>query len=114
MRVPDIPRSGKRGHMVWQRNRYGQYCYPAFIPFIPFNPRIPAQATVRGTFGAVSKRWCNLTQQQRDIWIAVARTKWSKPRHGRGRLTGCQYFVMINVVLTHRGKAQVDLPPENP
>ena len=69
MRVLDIPRSGKRGNMVWQRNRYGQYSYPAFIPY---NPRTPAQVAVRGTFGAVSKRWRTTTQDQRDIWIAVA------------------------------------------
>src|ERR1035437_2775858 len=76
MRVLDIPRSGKRGNMVWQRNRYGQYSYPAFIPF---NPRTPAQVAVRGTFGAVSKRWRELTEDQRIIWCAVAKTKKSKP-----------------------------------
>jgi hypothetical protein len=94
--------------MVWQRARYGQICYPAFIPF---NPRSPAQCVVRGTFGAVSARWRTLTPEQRDVWIAVASTKKSRPRLGCGPLTGFNYFVQINVALVNRGQPQVDLPP---
>jgi hypothetical protein len=109
MRVLDIPRSGKRGSRVWQRNRYCQYSYDAFIPF---NPRTPAQVAVRGTFGAVSARWRELTEEQRIIWCQVARTKWSKPRLcQKGRLTGILLFMKINVALANRGLAQVDLPP---
>src|ERR1035441_10551719 len=61
MKVLEIPKSGKCGGTVWQRNRYCQYSYPAFIPS---NPRTPAQVTVRGTFGAVSARWRTLTEEQ--------------------------------------------------
>ena len=53
MKMP-YTKSGKCGGTVWQRNRYGAYCYPAFVPA---NPRSPAQMAVRGTFGAVSARW---------------------------------------------------------
>ena len=96
--------------MVWQRNRYGQYSYPLFIPF---NPRTPAQMAVRGTFGAVSKRWRTLTEPQRLVWCAVAKTKKSKPRLLQcGPLTGFLLFVKVNVALANRGLAQVDLPPE--
>ena len=110
MKVLDIPRSGKRGNRVWQSNRYGQYSYPAFIPF---NPRTPAQVAVRETFGAVSDRWRTLTEEQRVIWCAVARTKRSMPRLQQcGPLTGFLLFVKINVALANRGLAQVDLPPE--
>ena len=110
MKVLDIPRSGKRGNRVWQSNRYGQYSYPAFIPF---NPRTPAQVAVRGTFGAISARWRTITEEQRVIWCAVARTKKSKPRLQQcGPLTGFLLFVKINVALANRGLAQVDLPPE--
>jgi hypothetical protein len=110
MKVLDIPRSGKRGDRVWQSNRYGQYSYPAFIPF---NPRTPAQVAVRGVFGAVSARWRTLSEGQRVIWCAVARTKRSKPRLRQcGPLTGFLLFVKINVALANRGLAQVDLPPE--
>ena len=71
MRVP-YTKSGKCGNTVWQRNRYGAYCYQAFVPF---NPRSPAQIAVRGHFGAVSARWRELTEEQRIIWCRVARTK---------------------------------------
>ena len=108
MKVP-YTKSGRCGDLVWQHNRYGQICYPVFIPF---NPRTPAQVAVRGTFRAVSARWRTLTQEQRDAWVAVAWTKWSKPRLGTGRLTGCQFFVKTNVPLANQGKPQVDLPPE--
>jgi hypothetical protein len=110
MRVP-YTKSGKCGDTVWQRARYGQICYPAFIPF---NPRSPAQCVVRGNLGAVSKRWRTLTQDQRGVWIAVASTKKSRPRLGCGPLTGFNYFVKINVALANRGQPQVDLPPEYP
>ena len=94
MKVP-YTKSGKCGNTVWQRARYGQISYAAFIPI---NPRTPAQVAVRGNFRAVSARWRALTQAQRDVWIAVARTKWSKPRlFQRGRLTGFNLFVKVNV-----------------
>src|ERR1035441_9072649 len=85
MKMP-YTRSGKCGSIVWQRNRYGAFCYQAFVPF---NPRSPAQMAVRGTFAAVSARWGELTEEQRIIWCAVAHKKWSKPRlYQKGRLTG--------------------------
>ena len=110
MRVLDIPRSGKRGNRVWQRNRYGQYSYPAFVPF---NPRTAAQLAVRANFGAVSARWRTLSEAQRQVWMAVASTKKTKPRLLQcGRMPGFNYFVKTNVALANRGLAQVDLPLE--
>ena len=109
MKVLDIPKSGKCGNRVWQRNRYCQYSY---IAFIPFNPRTPAQVAVRGTFGAVSARWRELTEEQRILWGQVARTKKSKPRLCQcGPLTGFLLFVKVNVPLANRGIPQLDLPP---
>src|ERR1039458_2981487 len=110
MKTFDIPKSGKCGGTVWQRNRFCQYSYPAFVPY---NPRSPAQCAIRGVFATVSKRWRTLTQAQRDAWIAVARTIKSKPRLFQcGALTGCQLFVKVNVSLVNQGKPQVDLPME--
>jgi hypothetical protein len=110
MRVLDIPKSGKRGNTVWQRNRYCQYSYPAFVPF---NPRTPAQVAVRANFGAVSARWRTLAEAQRQVWIAVASTKKTKRRLLQcGRLPGFNVFVRTNVALVNRGLAQVDLPVE--
>ena len=108
MGVP-YTKSGKCGNMVWQRNRYGQICYPAFVPA---NPRTPAQVAIRGIFAAVSQRWRTLTEAQRLAWIAVGSTILSRPRLGQcGPLTGCQLFVKVNVHLAHRGQPQLDLPP---
>ena len=108
MKLP-CTKSGKCGNMVWQRNRYGPICYPAFIPA---NPRTPAQQAIRGVFGAVSRRWRTLTEEQRLAWIAAAASILSKPRLGQsGPLTGCQLFVKANVYLAYRGQPQVDLPP---
>ena len=68
---------------------------------------------MREVFGAVSARWRTLTEEQRVIWCAVARTKKSKVRLRQcGPLTGFLLFVKINVALANRGLAQVDLPPE--
>jgi len=111
MKVP-YTKPGKCGNTVWQRARYGQICYAAFTPF---NPRTLAQVAVRENFSAVSARWRTLAQEQRDVWIAVARTKWSKPRlFQRGRLTGFNLFVKVNVARVNRGIPQIDLPPEHP
>jgi hypothetical protein len=110
MKLP-YTKSGKCGNLVWQRNRYGQVCYPAFIPF---NPRTTAQVAVRGHFGAVSARWRTLNEAQRQIWCAVARTRKSRPRLFQcGPLTGFLLFVKVNVPLANRGLAQVDLPTEH-
>ena len=90
--------------------RYGQICYPAFIPI---NPRTPAQVAVRLVFAAVSARWRTLTKEQQTRWIAVARTKKSRLRLTCGPLTGFNYFVKVNVALANRGLPQVALPPEH-
>ena len=110
MKVLDIPRSGKRGDRVWQRNRFGQYSYKAFVPY---NPRTPAQMAVRATFGEVSARWRTLTEAQRRVWMAVARTRKTRPRLLQcGRMPGFNYFVQVNVARVNRGLVQVDLPLE--
>ena len=101
--------AGKLGNMVYQRNRYGQICYPAFIPA---NPQAPDQQAIRSSWSRVSDRWRTLTEEQRLTWIAVAATILSKPRMAQcGPLTGLQLFVKVNVYLAYRGQPQVDLPP---
>src|ERR1035438_4962810 len=103
MKMP-YTKSGKSGSTVWQRARYGQICYPAFVPF---NPRTPEQMAVRRAFRDVSAHWRTLTQEQRDVWIAVAWTQWSKPRlFQRGRLTGCQLFIQTNRSEEHTSELQ--------
>jgi hypothetical protein len=111
MRVLEIPMAGKRGNRVWQRNRYCQYSYPAFVPA---NPRTPAQVAVRDVFREISARWRKLTEEQRLIWCAAAKHKKSRVRLRQcGRLSGFLYFMKVNLALAYRGLAQVDLPPEH-
>ena len=112
MRVLEIPKSGKSGNRVWKRNRYCQYSYAAFVPY---NPRSHQQVKVRGHFSAVSARWRALTEDQRIVWCAVAKTKKSKPRLVQcGPLTGFLLFMKVNVPLVNRCLSQVDLPMEYP
>ncbi len=110
MKVP-YTKSGKCGDVVWQRNRYGQICYLAFVPA---NPRTPSQMAGRRHFSTVSARWRTLTQEQRDVWIAVASTMKTKPRLAQcGVLTGFGLFIKVNVPLATQGNPQVDLPTED-
>ena len=111
MKVP-YTKSGKCGDTVWQRNRYGQISYPAFIPA---NPRSPAQLLVRGNFGSVSARWRTLTESQRVSWCVAGRSKKTRRRLGQcWPLPGFNYFVKTNLWLVNRGQPQVDLPPVEP
>ena len=110
MATPGI-KSGKFAGIVYQRARYGQIFYPAFIPA---NPRTPAQQAVRGAFGMVSKRWRTLTQDQRDLWKALAPAIKSRRRLTNGPLTGFHLFVKINVARVHRGLPLAELPPADP
>ncbi len=101
---------GKRGGIVWQRNRYGQIQYPLHKPR---DPKSPAQRFVRMNFGAVSVRWRQLTEPQRLSWCAAAKEQKSRRRLGRRYpLRGYYYYMRINVALAYRGQPLLDLPPE--
>ena len=64
-------------------------------------------------FGGVSARWRTLTEAHRRVWMAVARTRKTRPRLLQcGRMPGFNYFVQVNVARVNRGLAQVDLPLE--
>ena len=101
---------GKRGGIVWQRNRYGQIHYPWHKPK---DPKTPAQRFVRMNFGQVSRRWRQLTEPQRLSWCAAAKEQKSRRRLGqRYPLRGYYYYMRINVALANRGQPLLELPPE--
>jgi hypothetical protein len=103
---------GKRGGIVWQRNRYGQIHYPWHKPR---DPKSPAQRFVRLNFGEVSLRWRRLTEPQRLRWCAAAREQKSRRRLGqRYPLRGYYYYMRVNVALANRGQPLLELPPEEP
>ena len=105
------PKSGKFAGIVYQRNRYKQIWYPAFIPF---NPNTPRQVAIRLIFALVSARWRALTEAQRHIWNAVGPTFKSRLRLTNGKLTGFHLFIKINVARLHRGLPLAELPPADP
>jgi hypothetical protein len=109
MKVP-YTKSGKLGKVVFQRSRWGgQLCYRWHAPK---NPRSPAQQSIRALFGSISARWATLSEEQRQQWIKVGRTKKTRNRLGCGPMPGYNYFVKINMMLAFRGLPQVDLPPD--
>src|SRR5512140_104341 len=111
MSVP-YTKSGKCGQVVWQRNRHGQICYPAFIPA---NPNTPAQRNVRGNFKTASKHRKVLTDEQQDAWKKFARGKLSRPRLGRRYpLPAYNVFVQVNVRRLNQGLPLLDFPPIEP
>ena len=108
MKVP-YTMCGKRGNVIWQKNRYCQVSYPYHTPE---NPRTDAQTFVRGSFGGVSKRWRKLTEDMRVAWGRQAKFKRSRRRLGQcWPLAGFYYFMRVNVALVNRGLEQMDWPP---
>jgi hypothetical protein len=110
MKVP-YTKSGKCGIMVYQRARYGQICYLAFIPI---NPRTPDQVHGREAWRAVNGRWPTLTQEQMVRWNAAAEKINSKLHLTQGKLTGEVLFVKNNYSLAYWGREQFDEPPRKP
>ena len=112
MKTLDIPKSGKCGNTVWQRNRYCQYSYPAFTPR---NPRTLPQLFVRHRFGTVAASWRLLDESQRLEWCRRGKSKKTRRRLGkRWPLPGYNYYMRVNVVLANRGQPLLVLPPAEP
>jgi hypothetical protein len=95
MHMLDIPKSGRRGDVVFFmiRNRQRERAY-----VIPKSVRNAATRRARGAFGALSKAFgALLTDEQQEAWIAAAAKVLSRPRLNQcGPLTGQQHFVGIN------------------
>ncbi len=112
MKTLDIPKSGKCGNTVWQRNRYCQYSYPAFTPM---NPRTLPQLFVRHSFGTVAASWRLLDESQRLAWCQRGKSKKTRRRLGkRWPLPGYNYYMRVNVALANRGQPLLALPPADP
>jgi len=73
----------------------------------------------RTGFGQTSRGWGELTDEQRQAWIAAARHVKSKSsptpnRRRQGRLTGQMLFVKINNARRACGQDLLTEPPERP
>ena len=72
MKISAIPKSGRKGSVVYLNTRYGkvarQYVRPS-------NPRTPEQQNHRNNVRAVSGRWRTLTSKQRSAWCIATANK---------------------------------------
>ena len=110
MHMPDVPKSGRSGDVVFfmNRNRQRERAY-----VVPTNVRNAATGRVRGPFGALSTAYSALlTGEQRQAWIAAGAKVLSRRRLNQcGPLTGQQHFVGINSSRACIGREMLFWPP---
>jgi hypothetical protein len=112
MKISSIPKSGRKGSVVYLETPHGkvarQYVRPA-------NPRTPAQVAHRNNVRAVSARWGILTVEKQAVWRVAAAQEYFVAETGRRvRLNGQNLFVSLNTRRADLGLAQFDLPPAKP
>jgi hypothetical protein len=112
MKISSIPKSGRKGSVVYFKGRYG---YVARQHVNPRNPRTPLQQDHRENVRAVSLRWRTLTPDQQAAWRVAAANRYFVSKTGRQvRLNGCNFFVCLNVRRADLGLPQFDLPSAEP
>jgi hypothetical protein len=111
-KIIDIPISGKVGLNVNMPGRYGQI-RRAWV--VPANPNTAPQLAVRGRLAAQARRFDSLDATAQDAWNTAAANQRTAARLGSsGPMTGLQYFVKLNCVLTLLGQDPIDAPPVVP
>jgi hypothetical protein len=112
MKISSIPKSGRKGSVVYVNSRHGKVARQYVRPR---NPRTPDQQLNRSTFGAVSSRWRNLNSEQHAAWrVAAANRDFLTETGRRVRLHGYNLFVSLNNRRAELGLPQFDLPPAEP
>jgi hypothetical protein len=112
MKIKSIPKSGRKGSVVYVNSRYGkvarQYVRPG-------NPRTARQQGHRGNLAAVRRRWRTLSAVPQAAWRMVAANKYFMSETGEQvRLNGYNFFVSLNTRRADLGLPQFDLPPAEP
>ena len=112
MKISSIPKSGRKGSVVYLKTRHGnvarQYVQPR-------NPRTAEQQAHRSNVREVSIRWRALTPEQRAAWRVGAADRYFVSKTGRPvRLNGCNFYVSLNTRRADLGLPQFDLPPAEP
>ena len=104
-------RSGRCGDWVYYLLPGGEQYRRRWVR--PKDPRTPAQRQSRGRLGAASRKYsAGLPDRERAAWIAAGARRQSRPRLGQsGPLTGQQYFVQRENVLSTQGKVQCTKTP---
>jgi hypothetical protein len=90
MKISSIPKSGRKGWVVYFKGRYG---YVARQYVLPRNPRSAEQQNHRENVRAVSLRWRTLTPEQQAAWRVGAANRYFISKTGQQvRLNGCNFF----------------------
>jgi hypothetical protein len=112
MKLSSIPKSGRKGSVVYLNTRYGKVARQYVRPR---NPRTPEQQGHRNNVRAVSGRWRTLTPEQHAAWrIAAANNDFVAETGRRVRPTGYNFFVSLNTRRADLDLPQFDLPPAEP
>jgi hypothetical protein len=112
MKMISIPKSGRKGSVIYSETRHGKVARE-YVP--PSNPRSDQQQDHRENVRAVTGRWRTLSAEQRAAWCAATANKYFvNEADVRVRLNGYHHFVSLNVRRADLGLPQFDLPPAEP
>jgi hypothetical protein len=112
MKISSIPKSGRKGSIVYLKTRHGNVAREYVRPR---NPRTAEQQSHRDNVRAVSIRWTTLAPEQRAAWRVGAANRFFVSKTGRQvRLNGCNFFVSLNTRRADLGLPQFDPPPAEP
>lgn len=101
--------SRSAGSTTFAHNRFGAYLRNRVIPT---NPVSSAQTAVRVDFGNLAEAWRELTQTQRDSWVAFGENFARTDSLGQTyNLTGLQAYVSVNQNLNTIGGTLLSEPP---
>lgn len=103
---------GSQAGNTFSRNRGGAYLRNRVTPI---NPSTPAQQAVRSSLSELTTAWgVDLTQAQRDGWIAFAEAWPTTDVFGASIiLTGLQMYTRQNMQLLQAGLDRIDTAPLN-
>ena len=112
MKISSIPKSGRKGSVVYLNTRYGKVARQYVRPR---NPQTPEQQAHRDNVRAVSGCWRTLTSEQSAAWRIAAANKLFVTENGRQvRRNGYNFFVSLNTRRADLDLPQFDLPPAQP
>ena len=112
MKISSIPKSGRKGSVVYVKSRYGKVARQYVRPR---NPRTAEQQDHRNNVRAVSGRWRTLTPEQRAAWrMAAANNDFVSETGHRVRPNGYNFFVSLNTRRADLDLPQFELPSAEP
>ena len=112
MKISSIPKSGRKGSVVYVNTRHGKVARQYVRPR---DPRTLEQQRKRSNLVAVCNRWRTLTPEQRAAWrIASANNYFVTETGRRVRLNCYNFFVSLNMRRADLDLPQFDLPPAEP